>query len=101
MDKQYIKMCDALEIQGQWLEKYGDKLFSKSDGHSFIISGRLTSGLRREDFIWLPRQEDIQEMFVRVGRNSMPNLIRGLNFYLNDGKFDYGKSTGSKDMNNY
>lgn len=67
----YIKQCDCPEIQGQWKkEQYGDILacYNKKriyeDGthyYSLLLAGGPP--LRKsKNRIWLPRQDDIQEM---------------------------------------
>lgn len=63
----YTKQCDCPEIQGLWEPKVGDCITVKSNrpGISFIM---LPTHMRpigmtlKEEYLWLPRQEDIQEM---------------------------------------
>ncbi len=89
MDKQYIRMCDTPEIQGQWKPKVGDYCCATERTHNNdtnevcavntisrtqgIVSLSLL-GLKNkmqaawfypEENIWLPRQEDIQEMLPK------------------------------------
>lgn len=69
--KQYIEMCDCKEVQSQWKVKQFDVT---EDGHVVsllnekekIIESISEDGVGHcgatEDFIWLPRQDQIQEM---------------------------------------
>jgi len=75
-DPEYIKMCDCKEIQSQWDPKEGDccvergyidlPLFLLEDvrGYGFITARCFVEDdfFVKEDSIWLPRQEDLQEM---------------------------------------
>lgn len=74
MDEEYIKMCrEATEIQEQWKPKSGDMFHFKavinpfkpcmfrSDVNNSIVSYSENNQL---DKIWLPRQEDLQEIYM-------------------------------------
>lgn len=106
MTEDYLRMCDCPEIQGQWIPKVGNRITTGSNrtGSSFVllpIHMRPTGIPLVEEYVWLPRQEDIQEMFVERGRNCMPRLIESLCALTNYGKLDYGKPTNSTDMDKY
>jgi len=63
--KTYIKMCDCSLIQEQWEPKEGDWGFWKLNGDIDIIDyddcyHKRENGI--EGYIWLPRQDQIQEM---------------------------------------
>lgn len=63
--KEYIKMCDYPEIQEQWKPKEGDWVCPEDILHH--QSGMLrTWGLDTKGKKWLPRQDQIQEMFKTV-----------------------------------
>ena len=70
MDKQYIAMCDTPEIQGQWEPKVGDRIYSNIlQGIKFVETNIFNSPLKSvmiKNSIWLPRQEDIQEMLTSL-----------------------------------
>jgi len=63
--EQYIKMCDWPEIQDKWEPGDGDWAYSIRDGASPIFPptrylGKLLGRLK-DDFTFLPRQDQIQE----------------------------------------
>ena len=60
----YIKMCDCGEIQGQWKPTGSDFMWNKATGRkTYIMVERLEAPDYNEDrFIWLPRQDQLQEM---------------------------------------
>ena len=65
--EQYIKMCDWPEIQDKWEPGDGDWAYSIRDGASPIFPptrhlGKLLGRLK-DDFTFLPRQDQIQEWF--------------------------------------
>ncbi len=63
IDKTYTKMCECEEIQSQWKKQLGDR-YVAPNGTAKTSSWH--EGLPPSDppiqCIWLPRQEDIQEM---------------------------------------
>ncbi len=67
IDEIYIKQCDCPEIQGRWVPKVGARIATRSNrvDTSFIL---LPSHMRSigmtlaEEYIWLPRQEDWQNI---------------------------------------
>ena len=76
--KEYIEMCDCPEIQNKWKPKMGDFFLRKCDvlalrGY-FIeekeygeIHRKSTGGIRwwTDGKIWLPRQDQLQDMVTR------------------------------------
>jgi len=61
----YIKMCDCEEIQSLWDGCTDD--FVWGDAHGVIVTGYHDEDgkwLRGENPIWLPRQDQLQEMVV-------------------------------------
>ena len=70
--KEYIKMCDCPEIQGK-IHNWRDR-----KSWSALIE-------ERDEFIWLPRQDQIQEMMNKLPRCScMVCLTIHLNEFLNN-----------------
>ena len=62
MDK-YIAMCDCEEIQEQWKPNSGSRYIIRgNDRVAFGIPGYFEY---RNNYIWLPRQENIQEMWKK------------------------------------
>jgi len=69
VSKQFIKMSDCPEIQDKWFIKDGDWVGSE---HGVVSINHINEAneyyssikfrLIREDNIWLPRQDQIQEM---------------------------------------
>lgn len=57
----YIKMCDCPEIQGEWKPIEGDLYFFHGAKTFSIYSGMCIDFIATTD-IWLPRQDEIQEM---------------------------------------
>lgn len=60
--KAYIKMCDCPEIQGQWMIPPYDHDFCYNTKDRYFTYGRNISADTVDDYIWLPRQDQIQEM---------------------------------------
>ncbi len=78
--KEYIAICDCPEIQDKWSPLTGD--FWTSENDSFIMNSTIGSGLDGlSNKIWLPRQDQLQEMMK----------IKRYNFYFgeNDKKLDF------------
>ncbi len=71
--KTFIKMCDCPEIQGQWKPSEGDLMASKAC-QTISFAGYTTDYRGQREFyplrgtpaqyehIWLPRQDQLQEM---------------------------------------
>lgn len=64
--KEYIPMCEkAKEIHNLWEPKNGDIVIVKGASHHFVINPNpfdVNLGEDKKRFIWLPRQEDLQNM---------------------------------------
>ncbi len=63
MDELFIRMCqEARELQEQWEAKPGDR--AKYPGYQvqFLDRGHMDY-YNFESLIWLPRQEDLQQIF--------------------------------------
>jgi hypothetical protein len=58
----YIKMSDCPEIQGEWTIPPYDHDFCWNDEYKFLTYGRDIKGKDVDEYIWLPRQDQIQEM---------------------------------------
>jgi len=58
----YIKMCDCSEIQGQWTAPPYDHDFCYNNKDNYVTYGRNISADTVDDYTWLPRQDQIQEM---------------------------------------
>ena len=106
----YIKMCErAEEIQDEWVPKMGDWVCSATHclrnkksrrnvrvvqyieikRHLPIIHSRESMGTMdakyRVDVIWLPRQDQLQEM---VNRPSLSWMLRDASNFEHDVEFD-------------
>ena len=68
--KEYIKMCDCEEIYGGWFPKVGDFCWYINSKMNYVLQykdyelakkeGRISA---IEGCIWLPRQDQLQEIF--------------------------------------
>lgn len=61
----YIKMCDCEEIQGEWALPPEKQDFVYHIRRELCLAGFMVSSEDRdmpEGFIWLPRQDQIQEL---------------------------------------
>jgi hypothetical protein len=58
--KEYIKMCDCEEIQGFWEPQSGDYIKLPKDG--WIVCTGCVPAKEWKDDLWLPRQDQLQEM---------------------------------------
>lgn len=71
MDTEYIEMCkSAVEIQEQWEPKEGDCVGNKSNlDYDFTSSEDIedvkNSGMWMYGDYWLPRQEDLQQIYLK------------------------------------
>ena len=82
MDKtpKFTKMSDCPEIQGQWKPKWGD--FVSDDGLIFPLS---TVRIDKEDVIWLPRQDQLQEMVINFGHGHQnAGILFGLSLFSDE-----------------
>jgi len=127
----YIKMCEkAEEIQKLWEPKRGDIVYDIADNKNIwrsrdwrIITTAFTlvEGNRfhidsyqdicqKEDYIWLPRQDQLQEMAIEHRKLQYPNYdgegkVIGYNYGLsnllnsfNGFMYDVGRGAHSKGM---
>jgi hypothetical protein len=87
----YIKMCDCPEIQDKWKPKIGDFtdkgvivsiLLSFNPNDVFQTNQTGSYALEKHNFIWLPSQEQLQEM-VSEGFNARQQLNRFNSFLRN------------------
>jgi len=88
MDETYIKMCDCPEVQRKWKPAVGDHLFDNGKGNVWSSSGTVvisweyggdfrtgifeelrTKRRSKNKFIWLPRQDRLQEMYWEFIQN--------------------------------
>ena len=97
MDKQYIAMCDTLEIQGQWEPKIGDRFYidesEVADTHRDMIGLHIYDD-EAEIFYkgyhstyeigwWLPRQEDWQNLlFASHYAPALPVKKKAMDFMV-------------------
>lgn len=71
IDETYIRQCDCPEIQGRWKPKEGDRLsrgasvWCINDIAARCFGADDTLGWGKKSVLWLPRQEDIQEMLPK------------------------------------
>ena len=62
----YTKMCDCPEIRKLWTKHVGDRITNRISGISFILlPHHLHEPEIFKDIIWLPHQEDIQNMLSK------------------------------------
>lgn len=73
--KKYILMCEmAGEIQKEWFPKVGDWFYSKSMPD--VSAGPAIREFNaNEGEIWLPRQDQLQEMVIKEGGGTCIALI--------------------------
>jgi hypothetical protein len=84
-------MCDCPEIQKKWNTKIGDWSFFKSLETIVIVDGSYFEHLREslsatqwEHYIWLPRQDQIQEMMRKDHESNLDLLIHFYGFVTID-----------------
>ena len=67
--EEYIKMCDCGEVQEEWKPKDGDWANSERHGSAAVFPAAIILGTLlgrfKADHTWLPRQDQIQEMFTQ------------------------------------
>jgi len=76
VSKAYIKMCDCPEIQGQVFD-FGDGYNNDNSAYS----GKIIDG---GQLVWLPRQDQIQEMLPENKCKCSCCLIFHLNQFIKD-----------------
>lgn len=64
--EEYIKMCEkAEEIQKEWKPHWGDFSSEKEDNtYVFVLTTVKNIVQDQQDYIWLPRQDQLQEMII-------------------------------------
>ncbi len=89
----YIKMSDHPLIQGQWEPREGDVYIGKESRFFSIYAGACTDYINGID-IWLPRQDQIQEMLGGGGKcGCTVCLVTGLYHFMEnnlEGMFEAG-----------
>ena len=66
--EKYIKMCDCPEIQDSWVDHHWgdfvcyDHEADYTNGYTHAITNVLSTHRNRDDYVWLPRQDQLQDM---------------------------------------
>ena len=102
--EQYIKMCEkAVEMQALWKVTEGDFCIERDvecrtmvgcidDGQAVWDGDEKIIACWHRDCIWLPRQDQLQEMMLEYTANSNITLMETLIFRIKgDGRDVYGK----------
>ena len=89
--KTYIKMCDCEEIQGLWKPAVADWYWNKVGNINCIRIDRHPTGRHESkididyneepNFIWLPRQDQLQEM---VYDTNLPRMLQTIADWCDD-----------------
>lgn len=79
ISENYIKMCDCKEIQEKWDLKLVDICYDKikKEAGPFHFQRTIWDKKHKKGFVWLPRQDQIQEMmkdWVDKGWSSTPSI---------------------------
>jgi len=101
MDKseKYFTMCKkANEIQEQWHIELGDE-YADAGGYSLGPGTSISSMTSMKDrCVWLPRQDQLQEMVIRYGKDIKPEwfpcLLYVVDFFLKPYAIECERSTG-------
>ena len=95
--KEYIKMCDCPEIQNKVL-KFGDFFLFRDGGDIFIFPQGCEQIIKypARDRIWLPRQDQLQEMVIRHGQDPKPEYWPMLLFGFTDWAKNYAIESDRK-----
>jgi len=87
MSKKYIRMCKkAKEIQDKWMPQLGDFYWPKRclmipEAVRVICSDPLRYGFfRREEIVWLPRQDQLQEIFYETTQLDYEAIVDAYDF---------------------
>jgi hypothetical protein len=103
--EQYIKMCDCPEIQDGWKPKPGD--FTSEGIVMYLYCSPLYMGVRTdtaeifriikegEKVIWLPRQDQLQEMAYPDGKmaiDQLGNVVSWFNHIARSYVWQFGES---------
>ena len=86
----YIKMCDCPEIQGWKMFKYND-IHSQHSQKDFVSFSHTKPNVW-ENIVWLPRQDQIQEMLIEKNRiadlkNRFNSFISLVGWHNGDGTY--------------
>ncbi len=101
--EQYIKMCDTEEVQSQRkrISEWDGKLWMFNEDGDFITNAKLarlgseratrtTNGKNSPKLVWLPRQDQLQEMVGSGDKSFDIGLLFGKAFrFLMDGNCEY------------
>lgn len=81
VSKEYIKMCiEAKEIQEGWEPTCGDSFIMTDKLHKrILIDPEAVKRMGREKFIWLPHQDQLQEMIGKCKWEQLKALDEILN----------------------
>jgi hypothetical protein len=76
----YIKMArEAKEIQEGWEPKPGDKVYNNTFGFSHLPN-EFVEDVIRDMYLWLPRQEDLQELYLNGLEEPISEIMAFINF---------------------
>ena len=92
MDNKYILMCqESTEIQELWKPKIGDKCFDIDDlnglGVELVGEEDVFCNSQKdywEGYIWLPRQEDLQEILLDKRGDGAGDIINDFYSFIVD-----------------
>ena len=77
--EQYIKMCDCPEIQGEWKIGMDAMAHPATDSHDYAetVFRKHPKYKSQQEVvtIWLPRQDQIQEMMIKDYANNLDMLV--------------------------
>lgn len=79
--EQYIKMCDCVEVQNKWeLPPQDDDLYAylastHPDLTVYVYHTRKLTPEEADVVVWLPRQDQIQEMLIYHGASDRGALV--------------------------
>lgn len=77
---EYIKMCDCEEIRGKWAKEKGD--FYSAGGSIRVLFTDAFYNNGKE--IWLPRQDQLQEMVEKPTLKIESSLEYLFSFFINN-----------------
>ena len=106
--KEYVKMCEgAEEVQEEWIIRDWDYCYCKDEGKVVVLSGYTTDAgyyghesnehnygtskivssddcntEDKEGHIWIPRQDQLQEMLLRPPNTAFPDIPTLLRLFI-------------------
>lgn len=102
MDDKYIEMCrEAKEIQNNWKPKPGDAILDldviNADSefvteYDIIDMDKCLHGNFFEGYVWLPRQEDLQKIYMENQDCNMEYMTLRLRDWLHDKWLHYNSA---------